>query len=65
MAEQKKHFQQVKELVEKSGFGFEDGKVTASDEAGNELIEKRSELKRWRTTPFPNYDELYSIYTGL
>ena len=64
MAEQKKYFQQVKELVEKSGFGFEDGKVTASDEAWDELLEKRPELKKWRTTPFPNYDELYSIYTG-
>ena len=61
MAEQKKYFQQVKELVEKSGFGFEDGKVTASDEAWDELLEKRSELKRWKTTPFPNYDALYSI----
>ena len=64
MAEQKKYFQQVRELVDKSGFGFEDGKVTASDEAWDELIERRPELKRWRTTPFPCYDDLYNIYMG-
>ena len=75
MAEQKKYFQQVRELVDKSGFGFEDGKVTASDEAWDELIEtdeawdelieRRPELKRWRTTPFPSYDDLYNICLRL
>ena len=64
MADLKKRFQQVKELLDKSGFGIEDGKVTASDEAWNELTEKKPELRKWRHTPFPKYDELYDIYMG-
>ena len=42
--EQKKYFQQVNVLVDKSGFGLENGKVTASDEAWDELIANRPEI---------------------
>ncbi|CAN6332553.1 unnamed protein product [Urochloa humidicola] len=59
----KKDHNIVKSIVSKSGFGWdpEIKMPTAIDEKWKELSE---EQQKWRTRPFPYYDDLYDIYDG-
>ncbi|CAN6271948.1 unnamed protein product [Urochloa humidicola] len=59
----KKDHNIVKSIVSKSGFGWdpEIKMPTAVDEKWKELSE---EQQKWRTRPFPYYDDLYDIYDG-
>jgi len=62
----KKEYVQVKQLRDKSGFGWDDGlsRVTATDEVWDALIKSEPKLAKWRKTAFPLYDSMHELVVG-
>ncbi|KAF5352325.1 hypothetical protein D9757_014292 [Collybiopsis confluens] len=59
----KKDFKEVKEIREKSGFGWDEARcvATATAEVWEALVAKKPSLKRWRKKAFPLYDMIESL----
>ncbi|RXW11416.1 hypothetical protein EST38_g14439 [Candolleomyces aberdarensis] len=65
-AQLKSEYKTVKALREMSGFGwdYETQVVTASDEVWEKLLERDTKKKKWKSTPFPLYDDIGHIVDG-
>ncbi|CAD6933524.1 unnamed protein product [Tilletia laevis] len=59
----KAQYKEVKELVDMSGFGWDEDKgvATADDAVWDDLVKRRPELKKWRHKSFPFYTQLDSL----
>ncbi|KAJ3729329.1 hypothetical protein C8R42DRAFT_715619 [Lentinula raphanica] len=59
----KKDFKEVKELREKSGFGWDATRnvATAGEDVWEKLLQKKPKLGKWKRKSFPLYDELEAL----
>ncbi|KAJ3765491.1 hypothetical protein FB446DRAFT_795001 [Lentinula raphanica] len=59
----KKDFKEVKELREKSGFGWDAARnvATAGEDVWEKLLQKKPKLGKWKRKSFPLYDELEAL----
>ncbi|KAE8230366.1 hypothetical protein CF326_g4635 [Tilletia indica] len=59
----KSQWKEVRELVNMSGFGWDDEekKVTAEDTVWDDLIKRRPELRKWRNRAFIHYSRLRDL----
>jgi len=62
----KKVYVQVKQLRDKSGFGWDEGlsRVTATNEVWDALVKSEPKLAKWRKTAFPLYDSIHELVVG-
>ncbi|KAJ7816476.1 hypothetical protein B0H13DRAFT_2460060 [Mycena leptocephala] len=60
-------FKAVREIRGASGFGWDDGlkMVTATPEVWDALIRRRPSAEKWKTTPFPLYDDILYLVDGI
>ncbi|TFK59918.1 hypothetical protein BDN72DRAFT_864755 [Pluteus cervinus] len=65
----KSDFNDVETLLDKSGFGWDDGSklVIATDQVWQELLNtvKNKKLGKWRSKPFLRYDDMYRLVKGI
>ncbi|KAF9787271.1 hypothetical protein BJ322DRAFT_712789 [Thelephora terrestris] len=63
----KSDFMLIKKLRNMTGFGWDDERnlVVAADDQWDELAKENPHAKKWRTTPFPIYDEMFSLVDGI
>ena len=63
----KKHYKTIKRLRDQSGFGWDPTRkmVDATEEVWVALLQTDKEAKRWYNKPFPYYDDLHNLYSGM
>ncbi|KAF8815799.1 hypothetical protein BYT27DRAFT_7248846 [Phlegmacium glaucopus] len=62
----KKEYIQVKQLRDKSGFGWDEGlsRVMATAEVWDALLKSDPKLAKWKKTAFPLFEDLHDLVVG-
>lgn len=63
----KKAYKTINRLRDLSGFGWDPTRkmVDAPEEVWAPILQTDKEAKRWYNKPFPYYDDLHSLYSGM
>ncbi|KAF8056485.1 Myb/SANT-like DNA-binding domain-containing protein, partial [Lyophyllum atratum] len=63
----KASYVQVHKLRNCSGFGWDDQAkmVTATDDVWDAYLKSHKKAERWRKTPFPLYDDIHYLVSGI
>ncbi|KAJ7222251.1 hypothetical protein GGX14DRAFT_341407, partial [Mycena pura] len=62
----KQSYREVRTLLGLSGFGWNEGLkiVTASAEVWDLYLEAHPKMKKWRSKPFPIYEDMFFLVEG-